>query len=143
VYPVTVRLPTWSAKLPIKLRVNRSCHPFLRWAIQNKGKPLTLEQLCLLDIGSIATVQRRMRKLETLSLVKQRQAHRHSSRPRVAKNFGASAGAVDSPGSLRLSRDGIHNRPGEPVIDREPFVQVGAWHGPHEVVALHDFAARF
>jgi len=41
---------------------------------QAKGKPLTLKQLHLLDIGSIATVQRRMRKLKSLGLVKQRQA---------------------------------------------------------------------
>jgi DNA-binding MarR family transcriptional regulator len=41
---------------------------------QAKGKPLTLKQLSLLDIGSIATVQRRLRQLKELGLVKHRRA---------------------------------------------------------------------
>jgi DNA-binding MarR family transcriptional regulator len=41
---------------------------------QAKGKPLTLKQLFLLDIGSIATVQRHLRKLRELGLVLHRRA---------------------------------------------------------------------
>jgi DNA-binding MarR family transcriptional regulator len=41
---------------------------------QAKGKPLTLKQLFLLDVGSIATVQRRLRRLKALGLVQQRRA---------------------------------------------------------------------
>lgn len=41
---------------------------------QAKGKPLTLKQLFLLDVGSIATVQRRLRRLKELGLVKHRRA---------------------------------------------------------------------
>src|SRR4029077_13111055 len=41
---------------------------------QAKGKPLTLKQLFLLDVGSIATVQRRLRRLKELGLVQHRRA---------------------------------------------------------------------
>jgi hypothetical protein len=41
---------------------------------QSKGKPLTLKQLFLLDVGSIATVQRRLRRLKELGLVQQRRS---------------------------------------------------------------------
>jgi DNA-binding MarR family transcriptional regulator len=41
---------------------------------QAKGKPLTLKQLSLLDVGSIATVQRRLRRLKQLGLVQHRRA---------------------------------------------------------------------
>jgi len=41
---------------------------------QAKGKSLTLKQLFLLDVGSIATVQRRLRRLRELGLVQHRQA---------------------------------------------------------------------
>ena len=41
---------------------------------QGKGKPLTLKQLFLLDVGSIATVQRRLRRLKDLGLVQHRRA---------------------------------------------------------------------
>jgi len=41
---------------------------------QAKGKPLTLKQLSLLDVGSIATVQRRLRQLKALGLVQHRRA---------------------------------------------------------------------
>lgn len=41
---------------------------------QSSGKPLTLKQLFLLDVGSIATVQRRLRRLKELGLVQQRRS---------------------------------------------------------------------
>lgn len=41
---------------------------------QRKGKPLTLKQLSLLDVGSIATIQRRLRRLKKLGLVQHRRA---------------------------------------------------------------------
>ncbi len=41
---------------------------------QAKGKPLTLKRLNLLGVGSIATVQRRLRRLKDLGLVQHRQA---------------------------------------------------------------------
>ena len=41
---------------------------------QAKGKPLTLKQLFLLDVGSVATVQRRLRQLKELGLVQHRRA---------------------------------------------------------------------
>lgn len=41
---------------------------------QAKGKPLTLKQLILLDIGSVATVQRHLRRLKELGLVQHRRA---------------------------------------------------------------------
>src|SRR6185369_18025892 len=41
---------------------------------QAKGKPLTLKQLFLLDVGSIATVQRRLRRLKELGIVQHRRA---------------------------------------------------------------------
>lgn len=41
---------------------------------QAKGRPLTLKQLSVLEIGSIATVQRRLRRLKDLGLVKHRRA---------------------------------------------------------------------
>ena len=41
---------------------------------QSKGQPLTLKQLFLLDVGSIATVQRRLRRLKELGLVQQRRS---------------------------------------------------------------------
>jgi DNA-binding MarR family transcriptional regulator len=41
---------------------------------QSMGKPLTLKQLFLLDIGSIATVQRHLRRLKELGLVEHRRA---------------------------------------------------------------------
>src|SRR4029077_19470732 len=41
---------------------------------QAKGKPLTLKQLFLLDVGSVATVQRRLRRLKGLGLLQQRRA---------------------------------------------------------------------
>ncbi|HXM84143.1 MAG TPA: MEDS domain-containing protein [Burkholderiales bacterium] len=41
---------------------------------QAKGKPLTLKQLFLLDVGSIATVQRRLRRFKGLGLVQHRRA---------------------------------------------------------------------
>lgn len=47
---------------------------------QAKGKPLTLKQLFLLGVGSIATVQRRLRRLKELGLVQ----HRRSARDRRA-----------------------------------------------------------
>ena len=39
-----------------------------------KGQPLTLKQLFLLDIGSVSTVQRRLRQLKEQGLVKHRPA---------------------------------------------------------------------
>jgi DNA-binding MarR family transcriptional regulator len=41
---------------------------------QAQGKPLTLKQLFLLDVGSIATVQRRLRRLKELGIVQHRRA---------------------------------------------------------------------
>lgn len=41
---------------------------------QASGKPLTLKQLFLLDVGSVATVQRRLRRLKGLGLVQSRRA---------------------------------------------------------------------
>ena len=41
---------------------------------QAKGKPITLKHLFLLDVGSIATVQRRLRRLKNLGLVQHRRA---------------------------------------------------------------------
>jgi DNA-binding MarR family transcriptional regulator len=41
---------------------------------QSKGKPLTLKQLFLLDVGSIATVQRRLRRLKELGIVQHRRS---------------------------------------------------------------------
>lgn len=41
---------------------------------QAVGKPLTLKQLFLLDIGSIATIQRHLRKLKDLGLVQHQRA---------------------------------------------------------------------
>jgi DNA-binding MarR family transcriptional regulator len=43
---------------------------------QAKGSPVTLKQLFLLDVGSIATVQRRLRRLKQLGFVQQRRAPR-------------------------------------------------------------------
>jgi DNA-binding MarR family transcriptional regulator len=43
---------------------------------QTRGMPLTLKQLFLLDVGSVATVQRRLRRLKELGLVQ----HRRSTR---------------------------------------------------------------
>lgn len=45
---------------------------------QAKGNPLSLKRLFLLDIGSIATVQRRLRRVKELGLVKHRRAMRNS-----------------------------------------------------------------
>lgn len=39
---------------------------------QAEGRPLTLKKLFLLDVGSVATVQRRLRRLRRLGLVVQR-----------------------------------------------------------------------
>jgi DNA-binding MarR family transcriptional regulator len=41
---------------------------------QSRGRALTLKQLFLLDIGSVATVQRRLRRLRELGVVQQRRA---------------------------------------------------------------------
>jgi len=41
---------------------------------QSKGQPLTLKQLFLLDFGSIATVQRNLRRLKDLGFVQARRA---------------------------------------------------------------------
>ena len=41
---------------------------------QAGGTPLTLKQLFLLDIGSVATVQRRLRRMRQLGVVQQRRA---------------------------------------------------------------------
>lgn len=41
---------------------------------QARGKPLTLKQLFLLDIGSITTVQRRLKRFKELDLVRHRRA---------------------------------------------------------------------
>jgi DNA-binding MarR family transcriptional regulator len=41
---------------------------------QAQGKPLTLKQLFLLDVGSIATVQRRLRRLKELEIVHHRRS---------------------------------------------------------------------
>jgi DNA-binding MarR family transcriptional regulator len=41
---------------------------------QAKGRPLTLKQLFLLDAGSIATVQRRLRRLKQLGVIAQRRS---------------------------------------------------------------------
>ena len=41
---------------------------------QADGKPLTLKQVILLDVGSIATVQRQLRRLKELGLVQHRRA---------------------------------------------------------------------
>jgi DNA-binding MarR family transcriptional regulator len=41
-----------------------------------QGRPLTLKQLFLLDAGSIATVQRRLRRLKQLGLIQQRRSAR-------------------------------------------------------------------
>ena len=41
---------------------------------QAEGKPLTLKQLFLLDVGSVATVQRRLRRLKQLGIVHQRRS---------------------------------------------------------------------
>ena len=41
---------------------------------QAQGKPLTLKQLFLLDTGSIATVQRRLRRLKQLGVIQQRRS---------------------------------------------------------------------
>jgi DNA-binding MarR family transcriptional regulator len=41
---------------------------------QSRGRALTLKQLFLLDIGSVATVQRRLRRLRQLGVVQQRRA---------------------------------------------------------------------
>lgn len=39
-----------------------------------EGKPLTLKKLFLLDVGSVATVQRRLRRLKQLGIVHQRRS---------------------------------------------------------------------
>ena len=41
---------------------------------QAEGSPLTLKQLFLLDIGSVATVQRRLRRLRQLGVVHQQRS---------------------------------------------------------------------
>jgi len=41
---------------------------------QAEGVPLTLKQLFLLDIGSVATVQRRLRRLKQLGVIEQRKS---------------------------------------------------------------------
>jgi len=41
---------------------------------QAEGRPLTLKQLFLLDVGSVATVQRRLRRLKQLGIVQQRRS---------------------------------------------------------------------
>ena len=41
---------------------------------QAKGEPLTLKQLFLLDIGSVSTVQRRLRQLKERGLVRHQPA---------------------------------------------------------------------
>jgi DNA-binding MarR family transcriptional regulator len=41
---------------------------------QSRGRALTLKRLFLLDIGSVATVQRRLRRLRQLGVVQQRRA---------------------------------------------------------------------
>jgi hypothetical protein len=43
---------------------------------QADGRPLTLKQLFLLDVGSVATVQRRLRRLRQLGVIHQ---HRSSA----------------------------------------------------------------
>ena len=43
---------------------------------QAKGQPLTLKQLFLLDIGSVATIQRRLRRLKARGMVRHRRAKR-------------------------------------------------------------------
>ena len=49
---------------------------------QAEGKPLTLKQLFLLDVGSVATVQRRLRRLKELGVVHQ---HRSTSDGRAVE----------------------------------------------------------
>lgn len=41
---------------------------------QAQGKPLTLKQIFLLDAGSVATVQRRLRRLKQLGVIQQRRS---------------------------------------------------------------------
>jgi DNA-binding MarR family transcriptional regulator len=41
---------------------------------QAEGRPLTLKQLFLLDVGSSATVQRRLRRLREAGVIQQRRA---------------------------------------------------------------------
>jgi hypothetical protein len=41
---------------------------------QAEGMPLTLKQLFLLDIGSVATVQRRLRRLRHIGIVQQKKS---------------------------------------------------------------------
>ena len=41
---------------------------------QAEGKSLTLKQLFLLDVGSVATVQRRLRRLKQLGIIHQRRS---------------------------------------------------------------------
>jgi DNA-binding MarR family transcriptional regulator len=50
---------------------------------QGKGKPLTLKQLSLLDVGSIATIQRRLRRFKEFGLVQ----HRRVASDRRAVEF--------------------------------------------------------
>ena len=60
---------------------------------QSRRKPLTMKQLFLLDIGSVATVQRRVRRLRHLGILRQRRC-KHDRRaievrltPKVLKVF--------------------------------------------------------
>jgi DNA-binding MarR family transcriptional regulator len=57
---------------------------------QAKGEPLTLKQLFLLDIGSISTVQRRLRRLKALGLVR----HKPSAADRRAVELSLSPKAM-------------------------------------------------
>jgi len=41
---------------------------------QEQGRPLTMKRLYLLDLGSVATIQRRLRRLRKLGLILQRQS---------------------------------------------------------------------
>lgn len=93
---------------------------------QARGKPLTLKQLFLLDVGSVATVQRRLRRLKELGLVQ----HRRSSSDRRAVELTL------SPKCLRIlaKYDAL-------VSASPPAQEAGASVQPNHVCGLCDGAA--
>ena len=83
---------------------------------QAKGQPLTLKQLFLLDIGSVSTVQRRLRQFKEQGLVRHRPApgDRRSVELTLSPKCLRIFASYDEVMSSKPSRSGAAPRNGEP-----------------------------
>ena len=83
---------------------------------QAKGRPLTLKQLFLLDVGSVATVQRHLRRFKELGLVQHRRAAGDrravelTLRPRCLRIFAAYGKLMSSKPPARDATQGSGER---------------------------------